>query len=287
MKDAYQQITDTMIALVDDAGQWSPPWRSTGTSRPVNASTKKHYRGINVFMCWASAMRNGYSSNRWATFNQWKDMDCSVKKGERGTAIIFFKDYERSNDKGEDEKIIVSRVSYVFNAAQVTGERANEPEPRQSGGEVVRNNAIDNFVFRLNPKLQIGGDRACYIPSVDTIQMPKLEQFKQIDHYYSVLFHELVHWSGAKHRLDRDLSNGFGSSAYAAEEMIAEMGAAFLAADFSIENHVRDDHARYLKSWLAAAKEDKRALVRAAAKASKAVEFLHELNYIELESEVA
>ncbi len=287
MKDAYQEITDRMLQLVDSAGRWSPPWRSLGMDRPVNAITGNFYRGINVFMCWASSISNGYGSNRWATFKQWQAAGCSVRKGERGTPIIFFKEYERSGDSGNPEKVIVSRISYVFNASSVEGERAREPQPPQSGGELVRIARIESFVHRLNPTLQIGGDRACYIPSIDTIKMPTPEQFNSMEHYYSVLFHELVHWSGSKNRLDRQLSNSFGDQAYAMEEMIAEMGAAFLSADFQIENHVREDHAKYLAAWMSKVKENKRTLVQAAAKASAAVDYMHELHSIELMSEVA
>jgi antirestriction protein ArdC len=287
MKDAYQEITDRLLEMVDGAGNWAPPWRELGLDRPSNAITKKRYTGVNVFMCWAAAHRAGYSSNRWATFNQWQAADCKVRKGAKGTPIIFFKQYEREGESGDPTKSIVSRVSYVFNAEQVEGAKAMEPEPTQGASAIARRDDIDNAIKRLNATIDIGGDRACYVPSIDTIRMPKPEQFVTMENYYSVLFHELVHWTGAKKRLDRNLSTSFGSDAYAVEEMIAEMGAAFLSADFGITNYVRDDHARYLKSWLEAAKKDKRALVRAASQASKAADFILNFNEEEELREVA
>jgi antirestriction protein ArdC len=286
MKDAYQEMTDRLVALVDDAGEWRPPWRRSGLAHPVNAVTKKRYRGVNVFMCWAAAMENGHSSSRWATFNQWKEIDCAVRKGERGTPIIFFKEYEKEGEGGP-EKHIVSRMSYVFNANQVTGERAADAEPERSAAPVARSASIDSFIHRTHAVIEHVGGSACYIPALDQIRMPKVEDFFKTERYYSTLFHELAHWSGAKPRLDRNLSTRFGSDAYAAEEMVAEMSAAFLSAEFGIENHTRDDHAAYLKSWLALAKADKRALVTAAAQASKAADYLIDLAHIDLMAEMA
>ena len=274
MRDAYQEMTDKLIELVDDAGKWSPPWHSMNLDMPQNAKTKSAYRGLNVMMCWMTAMSKGYSSQRWATYNQWNDLGGKVKKGEKGTQIVFFKTDEREDKNGDKQKVMISKISYVFNANQVEGDCAAEPTPPKSIGEGERINMIETFVRMTGAKISADRNMACYIPSTDTICMPAFENFKDAPHYYSVLFHELVHWTGAKDRLDRNLSTKFKSDAYAMEELVAEMGAAFLAAEWQIANHTRQDHAAYLKSWLEIAKKDKMALFTAAAQAAKAADFL-------------
>lgn len=274
MRDAYQEMTDKLVELVDDAGKWSPPWHSMNLDMPQNAKTKSAYRGLNVMMCWLTAMSKGYTSQRWATYNQWNDMGGHVKKGEKGTQIIFFKTDEREDKNGDKQKIMISKISYVFNANQVEGDCAAEPEPPQSIGEGERIKLIDHFIFTTGATITHHNGGACYIPGIDSIKMPQFTSFKDPFHYYSVLFHELVHWTGAKHRLDRELSTRFKSDAYAMEELVAEMGAAFLAAEWQIANHTREDHASYLKGWLEIAKKDKMALFTAAAQAAKAADFL-------------
>lgn len=274
MRDAYQEMTDKLIELVDDAGKWSPPWHSMNLDMPQNAKTKASYRGLNVMMCWLTAMSKGYSSQRWATYNQWNDMGGNVKKGEKGTQIVFFKTDERENKNGDKQKVVIAKISHVFNANQVEGNCAAEPEPPKSIGEGERINLIEEFIRCTGAKIEHGLSGACYIPSTDKIRMPKFELFHDPFHYYSVLFHELIHWTGAEHRINRNLSTKFKSDAYAMEELVAEMGAAFLAAEWRIANHTRDDHAAYLKGWLEIAKKDKMALFTAATQAAKAADFL-------------
>ena len=274
MRDAHQEMTTKLVELVDEAGEWSPPWHSTNLTMPTNAKSKNHYRGMNILMCWLTAMNAGYKSNRWATFKQWTEMGGKVRRGEKGTQIMFFKSEERTNADGEKNTYMISKISYVFNADQVEGECAVEPEPTQSIGEDERIQLIDKFINLTGAQVHHGTHGASYVPSIDIIRMPQFSFFHDPYHYYSVLFHELVHWSGAKSRLDRDLSTKFKSDAYAMEELVAEMGAAFLAAEWNIANHTRDDHASYLKGWLELAKKDKTALFTAATQASKAVDFL-------------
>jgi antirestriction protein ArdC len=277
MRDAYQEVTNRLVEMMDDtSGKWKAPWHKVAVDVPTNAKSKTPYRGVNILMCWLTMMVKDYSSNRWATFKQWHDMGGTVKRGEKGTPIIFFKEYNRTNHQGEEEKVLVTKLSHVFNANQVDGECAAEPTPPQSIGEGERIKLIEQFIKYTNANVEHGHNQACYIPSKDLIHMPDFGLFKDGYHYYSVLFHELVHWTGAKNRLDRDLSTRFKSDAYAMEELVAELGAAFLAAEWKIENHTREDHARYLKSWLEVAKKDKMALFTAAAQASKAADFLEE-----------
>lgn len=275
--DAYQIVTDRLLAALDGAGDWTPPWRMAGASSyPVNARTKARYRGVNVLMCWAAAMGEGYATSEWATFKQWQDMGAKVGKGQKGTPILFFKEYEKG--EGDDRaRHVVARCSWVFNAAQVEGyapaAAAADPEATPAA-RIARCEFIKDAT---GATVDEGHDRAFYIPSLDLIRMPAFEAFRTAEHFYSTCFHELVHWTGAKTRLDRQLSVKFGSHAYAAEELIAELGAAFLSAETGIENVVRDDHAAYLKAWVAMMKDDKRAVVRAASEAGRAVDHILDL----------
>lgn len=270
----YQQITNTLINMIDDAGQWTPPWRKTGFKTPTNALTLQRYNGSNILMCWASSINNGYASTRWATFKQWQQMDCKVRKGEKGTPIIRYNVTNKEQEDGTTRDIVFASTSYVFNANQVDGERALEPKPSSSESENERSIEIEDFIKATNAEITYGGERACYIPSNDKILMPDINTFYTAEHFYSTTFHELVHWTGAKSRLDRELNTKFGSDAYAYEELVAELGAAFLSADLGISNHVRDDHAKYLSAWLKILKESSSAVVSAASKASKAAEYI-------------
>lgn len=282
MNDAYQTVTDRILACMDEGGEWSPPWRINGAMlHPVNARTKSRYRGVNVLTCWATAVSQGYATSEWASFNQWKDMGAQVRKGERGTPIVFFKEYDKAADDGTAERHVVARLSYVFNAAQVEGYAPKlvgpDAEPLSPEARIARCEFIKDAT---GARVEEGHAQPCYVPSVDLIRMPAFEVFKQPESFYSVCFHELVHWTGAETRLDRKLSTKFGSHAYAAEELIAELAAAFLAAETGIDNAVRSDNAAYLKAWAAMMKEDKRAVVRAASEAARAVD--HILEYAAL-----
>lgn len=268
MKDIYAQMTDHIISSLDEAGQWKPCWRGSNSGLPINAKTGKKYQGVNVISLWLSP----YSSNRWASFKQWQDMGACVKKGERGTPIIFYKVLE--GETREDDKLL-TRGSYVFNAAQVEGDAKGEVSLPQLSAD-QRLEALDRWLIEREHELKVVADEeqysAFYRPATDTIHMPPFECFNTPEHYYGVLFHEATHWTGAKHRLDR-LSNYKGEG-WAREELVAELGAAFLCAEYGIENVTRDDHVNYIASWLEALKGDKRAIVTAASQASKAVELL-------------
>ena len=273
MKDAYQEITDRMLQLVDSAGRWSPPWRSLGMDRPVNAITGNFYRGINVFMCWASSISNGYGSNRWASYNQWQALGAQVRKGERGTPIIFYKVIEGPTP---DDNKLFARGSKVFNAEQVDGAPAVEAPPITTLSADQRLEALDRWLMDRSHVLRVqtsDSAHAYYQPALDTVYMPDFSLFHTPEHFYGTLFHEATHWTGHKSRLDR-LANYIGEGR-AKEELVAELGAAFLCAEFGIEQVTRDDHVSYIASWLKHLKNDKRCIVTAASQASKAVELLN------------
>lgn len=208
---------------------------------PVNALTKNGYNGVNVVSLWVAAEIRRYSAPVWATYRQWQELGAQVRKDEKSSLVIFYKEYETEADpqiQDDDGKRRFARASYVFNAAQVDGfELPSAPQPL---GPIERIEAADRFVAATNARIEHGGDQAYYVPSSDHIQMPAEGLFcgsdtmSREEGYYATLVHELTHWSGAKHRLDRNLQTRFGEEAYAAEELVAEIGAAFLCAELGI-----------------------------------------------------
>jgi antirestriction protein ArdC len=278
--DVHQAITDKIVAAIEKgAGKFRMPWAQPGGGvRPINVQSGKFYRGVNVVTLWFEATERGYGSNVWGTYNQWQEKGAQVRKGEKGALGIFFKTYTRSVD-GEDQNAMVARASNLFNAAQVDGWTAPAEKVLVPGGAEALV-AVDEFVRNTKAAIDTRGTKAFYVPSTDQVVMPPMALFhgsktsSPTESYYSTLLHELVHWTGAKGRLDRDFSGRFGTEAYAVEELVAEMGAAFLCADLSISPEPRADHAQYVASWLKVLKGDKKAVFTAASKASAAFDHL-------------
>jgi antirestriction protein ArdC len=289
--DIYQRVTDRIVAAIEAGladGKAGMPWHrkshgGTATGLPMNAASKTSYRGVNVPVLWATADAAGYGTGLWATYKQWGEMGGQVRKGEQGTPVVYWKitkPSELGDTDGEDEAGGGKRGSFfvryynVFNLAQVDGATL----PADTAPELPECERIahaEAFIAAL-PGLDLrhGGGMAFYTPSQDRVQMPPFADFKNPEGYYSVLYHELTHWVGAKHRLDRDLTGRFGSASYAAEELVAELGAAFLCASQALSSEPRPDHAKYVQSWLQALKNDKRAIFTAAAKAQQAADWL-------------
>lgn len=283
-RDIHAEITNKLIAAIKaDPGRPSMPWRRSSAPlfMPENALTKNPYNGINIVSLWVSAEAQSFTSPVWATYRQWAELGAQVRKGEKSSPVIFYKEYETdpSPDNADDDgKRRVARASHVFNASQVDGfDLPGAPEPL---GPIERIAAADRFIAATGAKVEHGGERAFYRPSTDHIQMPDEGLFcgtgtmTRSEAYFAVLAHETLHWSGAKHRLDREFGKRFGDAAYAAEELVAEIGSAFLCAELGITQDVRADHAQYLAQWLKLLKDDSRAIFTAAAKASEAVAYL-------------
>ncbi|MGE8130066.1 ArdC family protein [Methylobacterium sp. NPDC080182] len=270
--DVHQAVTDKIIATMEagEAGQWTYPWHRTGGGLPRNALTGRPYRGINVLSLWVGAQASGYSDDRWATYRQWAELGAQVRKGERSTLVVFFKEYEDAY--GEDRKRFVARASYAFNAAQCEGApEAGEPLP---ASEWNLSAVFDGFVERTGAIVIPGGDMACYLPAQDLIRIPSRTRFPTAHGYASTMGHELTHWSGAKGRLDRDLTGRFKSRAYAAEELVAELGSAFLMAELGLEAEPHPTRASYIRSWIKLLRSDPKAIFTAASAASRAVGYL-------------
>lgn len=285
--DVYQRVTDRLLSALETCGPWERPWLGVGgsSSMPVNVATGRQYRGSNIVMLWMAAMEHGYSRNVWGTFKQWQEQGASVRKGEKGTPVIWFSMLERKSEQqgeGEDEttRFPCARCSWVFNADQVDGYAAPTVETAPTGPAFDPCEQAEALMLASGAKVSHAGVQAFYRPGTDEIVLPPRELFVATstasagEGYYGTALHELVHWSGAKHRLDRDLSGRFGSNAYAAEELIAELGSAFLCASLGVSLEPRADHAAYLKAWASLLRDDKKAFVTAAAKASQASDYL-------------
>ncbi len=283
-RDIYSEITSQLIAAIEaDPGKPVLPWRRSSRPlfRPVNALTENAYNGINVVSLWVAAEVRHYATPLWATYRQWSELGAQVRKGEKSSLVIFYKEFDADPDpadENDDGKRRVARASYVFNAEQVDGYQ--RPDAPKSRGPIERILTADNFVNATKARIEHGGESAYYRPSTDHIQMPaeglfcETPSMSRTEGYYATLVHELTHWSGAKQRLDRDMGKRFGDQAYAAEELVAEIGAAFLCAELGITQETRADHARYLAQWLKLLKGDSRAIFTASAKASEAAEYL-------------
>lgn len=281
-KDIYQRVTDQVVAAIE-AGTESHklPWRTSGgfPSSPINAVTKRPYRGINVLILWATAETRGYQSGTWATFKQWQDLGAQVKKGEKSAHVVFWKFLEREGSSSEEtetkknERVPMAKDYFIFNAEQVEGYQQAE-EPTRSPAQRIDD--ADLFFQQIGITPKNGGNSAYYSKDEDAIYMPPIEAFKESLFYYAVLSHESIHWTGAKHRLDRNLQGRFGSDTYAMEELVAELGAAFLCAQLRLPTDPRKDHAPYIATWLKVLKNDKRAIFTAAAKAQEALDLMEQ-----------
>lgn len=269
---SYENVTNEIIKQLESGcAPWVRPWNA-GADRNLISGTE--YRGVNRLILGMTSMSRGYSSNVWGTFKQINERGGIVRKGEKGTAIVFFKPVTKSsqNEQGDTEvsSFAVMKSYVVFNLEQQDGIEID------SKADFSPVEAAEERILKTGAVISHGGSQAFYTPSSDRIQMPVPSSFDTEASYYATAFHELIHWSGAKDRLARDLSGRFGNPEYAFEELVAEMGAAFLCQDHGIAGELR--HAGYIKSWLKALRDDKTAVFKAAALAQKAADFINGLD---------
>lgn len=278
-----QRITAAIIEKLEQGTKpWVKPWRGLLVSRPLR-SCGTPYRGMNTFWLWMVADAAGFASPYWMTYRQCQALGGQVRKGEKSTIAIFYKSYTKEVEDTDGEQGTENRrvlKSYaVFNADQCDGlPEFYHPKPLVGPVEPAgREDRLDAFFARVGAKLRHHGSQAYYEPLRDRVTMPPAELFGAYDHYYATLAHELSHWTGHGSRLDRDLKNRFGSDAYAAEELIAELSSAILGAELGLPVTHLDHHASYIASWLKILKSDERAILTAAAKAEEASSLLFEL----------
>lgn len=290
--DMYQYVTDRIVAALENGtAPWVRPWKHVAGSQviggyPSNLVSKKPYKGINIFLLWLTSMEHGYTDTRWCTFNAIKNVGGHVRKGEHSTLIVFWKFIDRSqtvttkNDDGDEitetrmGKVPLIRYYRVFNAEQCElPERyklkTEESQEEQTDGRIPE---VEEFISGTGADIVYGGDRACYTPLTDRIAVPNLSSFDSPEAFYATNFHELTHWTGKKERTDRPLINRFGDEAYAFEELIAEMGSAFLCAHFGVEGQLQ--HENYVGNWIKILKDNKYAVFTASSKARTATEWM-------------
>ncbi|CAN5279782.1 zincin-like metallopeptidase domain-containing protein [soil metagenome] len=286
--DHYARITaDIVRQLETGVRPWHQPWTmkhaAGGISRPLR-STGEPYHGINVVVLWLTAFEKQYVSPLWVTFQQAKELGGFVKKGEKGTGIVYANSFEKKEtdkETGEEktERIPFLKSYTVFNAEQVEG----LPEKYYAKVEnplslEQRLDLAEQFFDRTQADIRHGGSKAYYRPSEDYVQMPPFESFTSRESYYSTLAHECTHWTKHERRLNRSFeSKRFGDDGYAIEELVAELGAAFVCADLGITPDVMPEHASYLAAWLKVLKADNKAIFTAAAHAERAAEYMAQM----------
>ena len=286
--DVYTRVTDRIVAALETGTRpWMQPWNAPKEDRqpllPLR-SCGTPYRGINVLLLWGDAIDKGFSCNSWMTYKQAEERGAHVRKGEKGSLVVYADRATKTetNDKGEEtEHSFAFLKSYtVFNVEQIEGLSAGfyeKPAPRDEGRTVDLIEEAEEFFAGTAAKFRHGGNRAFYSPVADFIQLPEQQAFVDAESYAATKAHELIHWTGHEGRMAREFGKRFGDSAYAFEELVAELGSAFLCAGLGIAPEPREDHAAYLACWLAVLKEDKRAIFAAAAHAQRAADFLHGL----------
>ena len=272
MRDIYQEVTDRIVAALEQGTvPWLRPWRDNKTGsalEPYNAATGRPYNGVNLLVLGTMP----YADLGWLTFNQAKELGGSVRKGDRGTGVVFWKFETREDpDTGEHKTVPFARLYTVFNVSQC--DDIDPAKLKRPAAPVAGQTDMNTVASRVGAIVRHGGNKAFYTTAGDFVQVPSLDAFKTAEHYQATLAHELTHWTGHEKRCAREFGKRFGSEAYAFEELVAEIGSAFLCARNGVP--LEDlQHANYLASWLKILKDDKRAIFTAASKAKQAAEFL-------------
>jgi antirestriction protein ArdC len=257
----HQEITQRIIdELEGGAAPWVKPWQ---TLLPFNAATGKRYRGVNVLLLWGAR----YRSPGWLTFRQAAQLGGQVRKGERASHIVYAANSMREGDDGEAKSFRFLKRYAVFNIDQVDG-----LPTELCASDIHQECRAAEFLKTSKAEVRHGGEEAFFLPAGDYIQLPYPERFDSIEHYYATSLHEHVHWTGHEARLAREFGKRFGDSAYAFEELVAELGAAFACAELGVTAKLR--HSGYIASWVKLLGEHKQAIFSAAARATEACDFL-------------
>lgn len=284
-RDLYNDVAGRILAELErGAAPWVKPWSATpGMNHPHNAATGRPYSGANVVLLWMTADAHAWATPRYLTFKQALELGGNVRKGEHGTRVYFVKQLavrDRSEPESSPEAVRLVpmlREYTVFNVAQCENLPAKvlAPATKVPRNHDVRDAIADEFMASTKADIREGHGQAVYSTGHDYIAMPAFAAFKSADNFYSTLFHELGHWTGAKPRLDRDFRNRFGTRAYAAEELVAELCSAFLCAEFNMDGDLR--HAGYIENWIELLKADPRAFFTACSKAQAAADYVRGL----------
>ena len=285
-QDIYARITSQIVSHLEKGVRpWVRPWNAEHAAgritRPLRHNGKP-YSGINVLSLWASAMAQNFAAPIWMTFRQATELDAHIRKGAKGSLVVYADSITRkeTDEKTGDEidrEIPFLKGYTVFNVEQIEGlPDVYHAKVAPTLDPVARIEHAEKYFATLGATIRHGGNRAFYSIAADAIQMPPFESFQDADGYYATLAHECTHWTGSKARLDRDFGgHRFGSEGYAVEELVAELGAAFLCADLELALEPREDHASYIATWLKVLAADNRSVFTAAAHAQRATEFIN------------
>lgn len=285
--DIYERVTNKIIADLEQGElTWLKPWSAGNMEGKITKPLRHNgvpYSGINILMLWGASIEAGYLSPYWMTFKQAKELGAHVRKGERGNLVVYANTItktEEQDDGSEEERKIPFMKGYsVFNVEQIESLPEHYyTKPKAIIDPARRIQHAEEFFTSTGADIRHGGNSAHYSGGSDHVQMPYFETFRSPQSYYATLAHELTHWTKHPKRLDREFGRKrWGDEGYAREELVAELGAAFLCADLELAPEPRADHAAYIQSWLKVLQNDKRAIFSAAAHAQRAADFLHEL----------
>jgi antirestriction protein ArdC len=283
--DIYERVTAQIVASLEQGVRpWLKPWNAEHAAGRITRPLRGNgvpYQGINVLMLWGAAVERGYAAPIWMTFKQALELGGCVRKGEKGSPVVYASTFSRTETDGESgeesERDIPFLKDYtVFNVEQIDGLPAHFLAPAEAVLDPVQRIAqAEQFFSATGATVRHGGNQACYSVATDVVQMPFFETFRDAESYYATLAHELTHWTRHHSRLDRSFGRKrFGDEGYAMEELVAELGAAFLSADLGLTPEPREDHAAYIGHWLNVLKNDKRAIFTAASYAQRAADFI-------------
>lgn len=285
--NVYDRVTNKIIAdLEQGVRSWQKPWSGENAGSRIIRPRRHNgepYNGVNVLLLWGATLEKGYLNPTWMTFAQAEQYKAHVRKGEKSTFIVYSNKTTKTDIDDQTGEPTEREVSFlkgynVFNVEQIEGlpERFHQPAETQTPTTLgQRLDDVDHFIRNTGALIRHGGNRAFYAEGNDYVQMPLIDAFKDSESYYATLAHEVTHWTKHKTRLDRDFGRkDWGDEGYAKEELVAEIGSAFLCADLGITPEIRDDHAAYIDHWLKALKDDRKLIFSAAAHATRSVEFL-------------
>lgn len=286
--DVYTRITSKIIAdLEQGVRPWMKPWNAEHAAGRITKPLRHNgqpYNGINILMLWSAAVSEGYAAPIWMTYRQAAELGGQVRKGQKGELVVYANTITRKETDAEtgeeaDQTIPYMKGYTVFNVDQIDGLPSHYYQLAEPALDPVqRIEAAETFFAATGSVVRYGGNQAYYTITQDRIQMPPFEAFQDAESYYATLAHESTHWTRHPSRLDRDFGRKrSGDAGYAREELVAELGAAFLSADLGLTPELREDHSAYIASWLEVLKSDKRAIFQAASHAQRAVDFLHGL----------
>jgi len=286
-QDIYTRITAKIVASLEQGVRpWLKPWSGENAAARITRPLRHNgtpYSGINILMLWAASLEHGFASPLWMTFKQALDLMAHVRKAEKGSLVVYASTFTRTEEDADgqeiDREIPFLKGYTVFNVEQIEGLPEHyyaKPQPRFS--PVQRIDHAEAFFAATHADIRYRGGRAYYAQEADYIQLPPIESFRDAESFYATLAHECTHWTKHSSRIPRDFGRKtWGDEGYAREELVAELGAAFLCADLELTPEVRDDHASYIATWLQALKDDNRTIFQAAAHAQSAVDYLHSL----------